>query len=214
VVRRLSREEQKARTRRELIDAAARVFARKGYDAASVDDIGLEAGFTKGAFYSNFESKDDAFIALVQDRSRNWTLAVAQAYAGSEPLAQRLETGGRVLTRMLEEESDWMLLSNEMWSRSIRHPLLRQRLAEAYEECRVIIGRLIQDVEDEFGVSIPMPSDQVAALTIALTDGFVLQHLADPQRLPAKLLAQALNLFFTGLLQSGPPSTESRSANT
>jgi AcrR family transcriptional regulator len=205
VAKRLSRDEQKARTRAELIDAAARVFARKGYDAASVDDVSLEAGFTKGAFYSNFESKDDVFIALVEDRSRNWTMAVVRAYEGSEPLPQRLEKGGEVLTRMLEEEADWMLLSNEMWSWSVRDPVRRQRLAEAYEECRVIIGRLVQDVADEFGASLALPSDQIAALTIALTDGFVLQRLADPERLPAALLAQGLNVFFAGLLRSANP---------
>lgn len=207
MAQRLTRDQQKARTRTELIAAAARVFARKGYHAASVDDVAQEAGFTKGAFYSNFESKDDVFAALVEDESRNWTLAVAQAYAGHDPLPERLRHGGEVLTRMLEEEADWMLLSNEMWSHSVRDPRLRHRLADAYEECREVIGALIQDVEDEFGVTLPMPSSEIAVMTIALTDGFVLQRLADPDRLPARLLAEGLSLFFSGLIASASPPT-------
>ncbi|HEY4027375.1 MAG TPA: TetR/AcrR family transcriptional regulator [Candidatus Dormibacteraeota bacterium] len=199
---RLTREERKARTRVELIAAAARVFARKGFHAATVDDVALEAGFTKGAFYSNFESKEDVFVELVADRSRSWTIAVARAYEGDEPLADRLRKGGDVLTRMIEEESDWMLLWSELWSQSIRDPHLRQRLADAYEECRRVIARLVAEVETEFGVRFPIPSDQVAALTVAMTDGFVLQRLAEPDRLPAHLLADGLNLLVTGTLMA------------
>src|SRR5256886_12578170 len=150
--KRLSRNERKAQTRAELIDAAARVFARRGYHGTTVDDVAEEAGFTKGAFYSNFESKEDVFVELVADRSRNWTLAVARGYQGEEPLAKRLRKGGKVLTHMVEHDTDWMRLAIEMWSQSVRDPRLRERLATAYEECRQIIARGIDQVEREFGV--------------------------------------------------------------
>jgi AcrR family transcriptional regulator len=201
--RRMTREEQKARTRADLIEAAARVFARKGYRAATVDDVAEEAGFTKGAYYANFKSKDDVFMALVADRSRNWTMAVAGAYAGNAPLSERLHRGGEVLTRMLEEESEWMLLSNEMWSHSIRHADLRRQLAEAYAECREVIAASIRSAEHEWGVDMSMPAEHIAALTIALTDGFVLQRLADPDRLPSHLLADGVNLFLSGVMRPG-----------
>jgi AcrR family transcriptional regulator len=209
VPKRLTREEQKARTRSLLMEAAARVFARKGYHAATVDDVAQEAGFTKGAFYSNFASKDDVFIALVEDRSLNWTLAVARAYAGSEPLLERLEKGGRFLTQMLEREADWMLLSNEMWSQSVRTPQLRARLAAAYQECREVIARAIEEAERELELESGMDPEGVATLMIALTDGFVLQQLADPERLPPSLLADGIALFFGGLMfsSSRPPGS-------
>ena len=196
----MTREERKAHTRADLVEAAARVFARKGYHAATVDDVAEEAGFTKGAFYSNFDSKEDVFVELVADRSRNWTIAVARAYQGEEALSERLRKGGEVLTRMIEKEADWMLLSNEMWSQCVRDARLRKRLAEAYEECRQIIAQVVGSAEKETGAPMPLPSDQIATLTIALTDGFVLQRLADPKRLPARLLAEGLSAFFTGLM--------------
>src|SRR2546430_12879072 len=96
--KRLSRNERKAQTRAELIDAAARVFARRGYHGTTVDDVAEEAGFTKGAFYSNFESKEDVFVELVADRGRNWTLAVARAHQGGGPVPQRLGQGRQVVT--------------------------------------------------------------------------------------------------------------------
>lgn len=200
MAKRLTRDERKARTRAELIDAAARVVGRKGYHSATVDDIAAEAGFTKGAFYSNFVSKEDVFIELVADRSRNWTIAVARAYEGEDPLPQRLREGGQVLTRMVEEQVDWMLLTSEMLSQCVRDPPLRERLAAAYEDCRQIISRAIDRVEQDFGVQLPMPSDQVATLTMAMTDGFVFQRLADPRRLPAALLADGINVFLSGLM--------------
>ena len=200
--RRPTREERKPQTRAELLEAAATVFARKGYRAASVDDVAAEAGYTKGAFYSNFESKEDLFAALVADRSKSWVLAVARGYAGPGSLDERLLAGGEILTRLLEEESDWILLSFELWSQSIRDQKLRQRCADAYEECRTVIAELIGSIEEEHGMRSAMPADQIASLTIAMTDGFALQMLADPDRFPARVLADGLTLFFAGLVSA------------
>jgi AcrR family transcriptional regulator len=205
-VHRRTREERKAQTRMDLLDAAARVFAREGYHAASVDDVAAEAGYTKGAFYSNFESKDDVFATLVEDRSKSWVMAVARGYAGEGPLQERLRAGSDVLTRMLEQESDWILLSFELWSQSVRDEKMRRRIAACYEECREVIATLIAGIEKESGRRPPMPADRIAALTIAMTDGFALQMLADPKRFPARLLADGLNLFFAGVLSASPES--------
>jgi len=201
-VRPPGREARKARTREELLEAAARVFARKGYRAASIDDVAAEAGYTKGAFYSNFESKEDVFSTLVADRSKSWVLAVAQGYTGPGSLDERLREGGDVLTHLLENESDWILLSYELWCQSVRDAKLRKRVAAAYEECRNVIADLIEGMEEEFGKRLPMKSDQIASLTIAMTDGFALQMLTEPKRFPARLLADGLTLFFAGLVSA------------
>jgi AcrR family transcriptional regulator len=200
MAKRLTRDERKARTRADLLEAAAGVVGRKGYHAATVDDIAAEAGYTKGAFYSNFDSKEDVFLELVADRSRNWTMAVARAYAGDETLPERLRKGGEVLTRMVEDQVDWMLLSSEMISQGVRDPRVRERLAQAYEDCRQIIAKAVDQVEREYGVRLPIASDQVATLTMAMTDGFVFQRLAAADRLPPSMLAEGINVFLTGLL--------------
>src|ERR1700716_3855888 len=66
--RRLTREERQAQTRQELLDAAARVFVKRGFTGASVEEISAEAGYTRGAFYSNFRSKNELFVELLHDR--------------------------------------------------------------------------------------------------------------------------------------------------
>lgn len=78
--RRLTREESKARTRQELLRAAGRLFLRNGFVATSLSDIAEEAGLTKGAVYSNFESKEDLFLALLAGD-------VARPYAAQEDFA-------------------------------------------------------------------------------------------------------------------------------
>src|SRR5687768_14502723 len=71
--RRLTREESKARTRQELLRAASRLFLRNGFVATSLADIAEEAGLTKGAVYSNFESKEDLFVAVLQEwEGKDW----------------------------------------------------------------------------------------------------------------------------------------------
>ncbi|MEY2426563.1 MAG: hypothetical protein QOI61_2135, partial [Actinomycetota bacterium] len=71
--KRLTREESKAKTRQELIRAANRLFLRNGYVATSLANIAEEAALTKGAVYSNFESKEDLFLALLQEPDPEWT---------------------------------------------------------------------------------------------------------------------------------------------
>jgi AcrR family transcriptional regulator len=68
-VQRLTSSEKKPETRRRLLEAAAQVFIRRGFQGASVEEICAEAGFTRGAFYSNFESKEEMFVELLQERA-------------------------------------------------------------------------------------------------------------------------------------------------
>lgn len=102
---RLTREESKARTRSELLKAASRLFLRKGFVATSLTDIAEEAALTKGAVYSNFESKEDLFLALLQeiaDPSEKWALPQEEEVAprdlsgatGATP-EERAENWGR-----------------------------------------------------------------------------------------------------------------------
>ena len=72
-----ARERRQAQTREQLLDAAATVFAERGFHAATLDEIGQTAGFSKGAVYSNFASKDDLFVALINARGT----AMVEAYA-------------------------------------------------------------------------------------------------------------------------------------
>jgi AcrR family transcriptional regulator len=93
--RRLTREESKARTRADLLRAARRLFLRNGFTATSLADIAEEAGLTKGAVYSNFESKEDLFLALLAGDAE-------RPYAAQEDLAPSdtiIASGGDAMAR-------------------------------------------------------------------------------------------------------------------
>jgi hypothetical protein len=80
-----SRAEKKAETRQRLLDAAGRVFARRSFHGASVDEIAEEAGFSKGAVYSNFASKEDLFLALLERRIDERIKEIARVVESDAP---------------------------------------------------------------------------------------------------------------------------------
>src|SRR6266480_1721632 len=119
------RQLKQERTRSLLLDAAARVFARRGYHVATLEEVAAEAGFTKGAVYSNFESKEGLFLALVDveiaKRVREIGTVVS---AGASPEAIEAEAE-RQFQRFIREESHWPLLFYEFFSYGARQKELR-----------------------------------------------------------------------------------------
>src|SRR5215218_2301855 len=129
----LTRKERQERTREELVAAAARVFARRGHHQATVEEIAAEAGFSTGAVYSNFDGKEELFLALA-DRQVAERVAEIQAVAGA---AERNDDAGleaaEQFRAFLESDPDWPLLFYEFWSLSIRNPELQDELAKRRE---------------------------------------------------------------------------------
>lgn len=125
---------RRQRTRTRLLDAAFDVFAEQGVKAASVETIAEAAGFTRGAFYSNFSSKEELFFALME---REKTLRLAQLDAGVEQFLRPLVGSGgaelddadvlRTITRILELQSDdrrWWLVQSEFLLLALRDPAI------------------------------------------------------------------------------------------
>lgn len=114
-----------------ILDAAAKVFAAEGFAGATIDAIGQAAGFTKGAVYSNFESKDELFLALL-DREfelRGQQIAIALDRSAGDTTAAAREVSRSVLDSV-RDHSDYYVLLVEYWLRAQRDPQLRERLIE------------------------------------------------------------------------------------
>ena len=90
----LTRKERQEQTREQLVEAAARVFARRGYHRATVDEIAAEAGFTIGALYSNFETKEKLFLAIA-DRQVETRVSEISAVADAAVGDGEAGDGGR-----------------------------------------------------------------------------------------------------------------------
>jgi AcrR family transcriptional regulator len=187
---RLSRQDRKSQTRERLIDAAAEVFARRGFEAATLDEVAAAAGYTKGAVYSNFTSKLDLFVALTERRIEVQTRVAARRLdqAGSE--ARSAADGPLAIDA--DAERPWVMLVFEVWLQAMRDPLIRDVLAEQYRRARTISASMIAAAYERAGEVAPLPAREMAIVVEALGIGIAFQGLLDPEEVKASLHAAAL----------------------
>jgi AcrR family transcriptional regulator len=192
----LTRKERQEQTREELVGAAAKVFARRGYHQATVEEIAAEAGFSTGAVYSNFDGKEELFLALA-DRQVAERVAEIQAVAGA---AERNDDAGleaaEQFRAFLESDPDWPLLFYEFWSLSIRNPELQDELAKRRETIRDALAETLERVADELGFELRFPAPALATAIAASLNGLAFERAADPDALPDEVFAE----FITAVL--------------
>jgi AcrR family transcriptional regulator len=189
---RLSRAERKAATREQLLAAAARVFARKGYAAASVDDIAAEAGFTVGALYSNFGGKQELLMAAFE-RHCDQDLARVQALLADDlPLEQQLDAATNQFGDLDDEHLQWWLLSMELWLYAQRDPAAHARMAALRQKVRTTIADALDRQATRTGQPLPVPPSELAAAMLGLWQGLMLQRLTDPDSMPPQAIGTAL----------------------
>lgn len=197
-----SRAETRSRTRARLLDAAATVFARRGYEGASLNEIAEEAGFTKGAVYSNFSSKDQLFAEVLETRLVERMRAVQSAFERTESL-QDVRDSGHAIAELFAADPEVWLLFLELWMHGARDEGTRRRIAEVYEEMRGIVGELIAAQFDRLDIPIPAPPAELAAAAIALAEGHRLQRDIDPGRVGDAAYGEMLAYLVAGMAVAG-----------
>ena len=196
---RLSRAERREQTRRELLDAAARVFIERGFEGASIEAIAAEAGYTRGAFYSNFESKEQLFAELLQTRVYAIYRDMAARSAEGEGRSLR-ETGERLARVQGAPEGRWLFrVWLELLAHAGRDESFRKIAAGFWSATRSLSGAAVQRVYDEAGVAAPVASDELATAMIALDIGLALQHFVDPEAVPLDVYPRLYELLFSPL---------------
>jgi AcrR family transcriptional regulator len=188
---RLTREQRRQQTRARLLDAAGQVFARRGFHGATVDEVADAAGYTKGAVYSNFATKDELFLALLDQR-------LAAQLEQVEAL-DAIESAGELraaLRAQTEQEfaaaRDFGLLQVEFWLYAMRNPAAQAALAQRYRQLRDRLAALIAGRWTRHQATPPLPPEHLAALAIATDSGLFLQFSAEPGALPWALRADAM----------------------
>jgi AcrR family transcriptional regulator len=194
--RRLNRAEKQAETKAALLEAAADAFTRVGFEAATVDAITEAAGFSRGAFYSNFESKEALFVSLIESRIGGRLQDIASAFQVGDTASERIHSGGRFLDSLVGQDRQWCLLYMEFWGRAVREPKLRRRFADQYEAWRTGIAQIIETQAKELGVTLDASPRELASALIALFEGHVLQRLIDPTGLEEGFFTRLLLRFF------------------
>jgi AcrR family transcriptional regulator len=184
-----TRAERKARTRTQLIAAAERLFKRDGFHATSVDLVADEAGYTKGAVYSNFASKEDLFFA-VYERRLDERIAELHRLADEAPSARAslrasVETAGR------RGEDGWMAVFFEFWAHVLRHPEHRERFAALHRRALEPFVRGVEEFAREEGIEPPLPPALLATAHLALGNGLQLERLTRPEEVDVEAMQQA-----------------------
>jgi AcrR family transcriptional regulator len=206
---RLTREESKANTRERLLTAARTVFARSGFHGASVEEIASEAGFSTGALYSNFDGKEDLFLAVMERAIEEHAREITTAVAARPSVTERATGGARQWMRMIEREPEVLLLFVEFWAYGVRDSQVRPQVAAQFARVRQLLTTLIADGVRDFGLELDIPAEQLAVAIDALADGIARQKLADPDAVPDELMGRVLSLLFAAVTRPAGTDTQS-----
>jgi AcrR family transcriptional regulator len=200
---RLTRSEQTERNRSLVLRAARRVFLANGYHGASLEQIAEAAGFSKGVVYSQFESKADLFLALLEAR-------IAERAAENARLVE--EAGGRGLevlidhvARVARADPQWGLLVLEFRIHAVRDPELNRRYAAAHAKTLAGVAAVFATVQERMDGRLPFPPAQMAQFVLAAGAGFELEQAVDPEALGGPHAAELLTRLLT--LASRPRSS-------
>jgi AcrR family transcriptional regulator len=204
---RLTRAQRRQQTRARLLEAAGQVFARRGFHAATVDEVAEAAGYTKGAVYANFATKDELFLALLDQRVAAQLQQVEALYAieSSDELAAAMR--GRT-EQEFAAARDFGVLMVEFSLYAMRNPAAQAELAKRYRQLRGRLAELVTKRYARHQTSPPMPPEHLAALALATDAGLFLQYSAEPGALPWELHADAM------LQLLDPPSWRSTRPDT
>jgi AcrR family transcriptional regulator len=200
---RLSRAERRDQTRRDLLDAAAHVFIERGFEGASIEAIAEEAGYTRGAFYSNFASKAELFAELLQRRAYTAYRAMAEASVRGEQRSLR-ETGEQLAALQDNEDGRWLFrLWLELLAHAGRDEQFRKLAGGFWSSTRKLSAEGIRRAFEEAGATPPAPPERLATAMIAVDIGLALQHFVDSDAVPLTEYPELYELLFKPLAPPG-----------
>jgi len=187
--------------RDELLAAALRVFARRGYRQAGVDEIAAVAGYSKGALYWHFSGKEDLLLALLEERIDAPMREMVALLESAPPERDMSVEASREFARRLSRQRDAVLLEREYWSLAIRDPELRARYAEHQTELRGALARALEARARHLGTpDLPMAADDVARIVMSIIGGLAVDELIEPGSVRPELLGESLALVYAGLV--------------
>jgi AcrR family transcriptional regulator len=204
---RLSRVERREQTRQELVTAAEACFVSRGFHASSVDEVAERAGYTKGAVYSNFASKEDLFFAVYERRVEQVLTEVAPGLRqlGAERAFDQLATGAM---HRRDPDDGWRAVFFEFWAHVVRHPELRERFAAIHARFLEPLAEAVQQLAEDRGLTLPsdVTASQVAAAWNAMQVGLNLERLTQPQTVDRALARRMGRLLLDAVLDTTQPS--------
>lgn len=198
----------KDQRRTEILEAATRVFARKGYHATKIEDVSREAGIAKGTVYLYFASRDEILVAAFGLFSEKPLAGVRAVLQADESALSRLRAVVRVVLSGMEAEPELSRVVLDFWSAGTfgaggSEEDSRIDFGEVYAEYRGLFANLLEEAKREGSVRGDL-SDDAPAVIVGAIEGVLLQWIVDPEAIsPVKMAEPMLDVLLGGLSERG-----------
>ena len=197
--KRLTRAERAARTRQLLMAAASQVCAKRGLERASIDEVAAEAGFTKGAFYANFRSKEELLLGMLDERFAEQLQKLDRTLSAEGELGDQVREAAADFAHDLADDAEWVRLYVQFAAHAARDEGFRAELVTRERALRTRMADIIGRRTERLPFPAAFPPDEVARMADAMIDGFAIQQLLDPDDFPDELHATMWTVFVAGL---------------
>ncbi|MDB6104722.1 MAG: regulatory protein TetR [Gammaproteobacteria bacterium] len=195
----MSREDSREQTTQRLLDAAQKLIAKKGLEAASVENIAAAAGYTRGAFYSNFSSKDDLFIELLR-RDHQKSTAQLTALRDSSLSVDRLQSGASEVYSQIYRDNESFMNWTEARMLAARDARFRTKLNALVAEKCAQIADFTRYFYERVGVAPPLPPEQMAMGFMSMAEGVKLYMMSSPAEMTSPIAESLLTLFADSIM--------------
>jgi AcrR family transcriptional regulator len=199
--KRLTREDSRDQTKQRLLDAAQKLVAKKGLDATSVEDIAAAAGYTRGAFYSNFGGKHDLFIDLLR-RDHEKALSEFKALLRDDLPIEEIKVRTRELYSTYCRNTDSFMSWTEARMLGTRDAKFRAKLNALLKDKRDQIAGFITYLYQRTGTSPPLAPETLALGFMSLIEGVKLFELSSPTDMTTQAAQSILALFMDSIMNA------------
>jgi AcrR family transcriptional regulator len=210
--KRKTQAERREETREELLEAAARIFAQRGFHGTSLDAIAEEAGYSRGAVYYNFADKEELFLELLDRRCAERSQDLRAVFADTaeddaEATSRQAQLAAEHALDAMTGDPEWRALYLEFLAQAARDPAFRRRFAKRTAEMRCALDEVVEQRTAPFSDALGMEPAQLAVVIDALGTGLWAHHMLHGSRaVPPDLFSKALALIVEGVAaRAGEP---------
>lgn len=193
---RLTQEERKQKTRQLLLESAAETFAKLGFQGASVDKIAEFAGFSKGAVYAHFNSKEELFLALLEQQMQSHVDTIHQVLGQQRSFDRFIETMNHYFDLDRQNNRTWSILNMEFLLYAMREDSVRKKWTDMILESVEQISEIIERIMKEENLEPTLSAEELAWTILSLENGMAIFHYIAEGRTPLNLYGKALQNIF------------------
>jgi AcrR family transcriptional regulator len=199
--------EHEDETREELVAAATRVFADRGFHAATLAEVAHEAGCSTDAVREQFGGKDELFLAAFEAYALTRVGELRRIYGHERDVGDLADRARIFADHWMERQADnpdFVIAAFEFFAHSLRHPELREALATRQAAVRIAVARILEEDMAAAGIEPPLPVDEIATVMRELGVGLAMAKLVDPEVARDELYGDFVEVFFRLMLGEDP----------